>query len=141
MEYIDIVLIGISIKSIDILVKNDLKISEEVIIRSHFYTEEAGDFEYYNSIDLGKYFSSQRTSNILISSLKLNKVYNNVMIVITSDKNEVYITLNIESEQIKSRDAEELQHCLYSIFEKYDLKSIYAGDENSKEENAFWVIK
>lgn len=140
MEYIDIVFNGISIKSIDTLVKNDLKISEEIIIRSHFYTEEAGDFEYYNSIDLGKYFSGRRTSNMLMSSLKLNKVYNNVMIVITSDENEIYITLNIESEQIKSRDAEELQRCLQSIFKKYDLKSIYAGDENSKEENALWVI-
>lgn len=141
MDYIDIVFNGITTKSIDFLVKNDLKISEEMIIRSHFYTEEAGDFEYYNSIDMGEYFSSQRTSNMLLSALKLNKIYGNVMVVITSDENEVYVTLNIRSEQIKSKDLEELRHCLYSIFEKYDLKSIYAGDENSKEENAFWVIK
>ena len=77
---------------------------------------------------------------MLLSALKLNKIYGNVMVVITSDENEVYVTLNIGSEQIESKDTEELQLCLQSIFKKYDLKSIYAGDENSKEENAFWVI-
>lgn len=141
MEYIDIVFNGISAKDIDTLIKDDLKISEEIIIRSHFYTEEAGDFEYYDKIDLVEYFSSQRTSNMLLSALKLNKKYNNVMVVITSDENNIYVTLNIGSEQVKSSDTEELQRCLHSVFEKYDLKSIYAGDENSKEEDAFWVIK
>ena len=140
MEYIDIVFNGISTKNIDSLIKRDLKISKEIIIRSHFYTEEAGDFEYYDSINLREYFSSERTSNMLLSALKLNKVYDNVMVVITSEENRAYVTLNIGSEQIESKDTEELQCCLQSIVKKYDLKSIYAGDENSKEENAFWVI-
>ncbi|MCH5348031.1 MAG: hypothetical protein J1E40_01785 [Oscillospiraceae bacterium] len=51
-----------------------------------------------------------------------------------------YIDIVFNGISIKSRDAEELQRCLQSIFKKYDLKSIYAVDENSKEENALWVI-
>lgn len=81
------------------LYKRITNISNSKVIRSHFYTPEQGDFEY---IALSVYFSSAQTGNFLLSNLKLDKKYYDVLVIITADLDDVDITVNIEQEQFKN---------------------------------------
>lgn len=121
MEYIDIIFCSINIKDIDNLIKNDFNVCNDKIIRSHFYTEENGDFEYSDKIDLEKYFCKKRTCNILVSDLRLNKTYSNVLVIITSDKTDTDVTLNISADQFESSGIELLRDYLKSSFGQYDV--------------------
>ena len=58
MEYIDIVFKGVSAKLLNDFIKSELDIRKNNIINSHFYSEDLGDFEYTEEIDLEKYFHS-----------------------------------------------------------------------------------
>lgn len=122
MEYVDIIFSGINKKDIDNLIKNKFKICRDKIIRSHFYTEENGDFEYSEEIDLEKYFTEERTCNMFISILQLNKAYSNVLMIITSDKTDTDVTLNISTDQFESGGIELLRDYLKLSFSQYDVK-------------------
>ena len=122
MEYVDIIFSGINKKDIDNLIKNKFDICRDKIIRSHFYTEENGDFEYSDEIDFKKYFAENRTCNMLLSRLQLNKIYSKVLMIITSDKTDTNVTLNISSDQFESGGIELLQDYLKSSFGSYNVK-------------------
>lgn len=56
----------------------------------------------YIDIALSVYFSSVQTGNFLLSNLKLDKKYYDVLVIITADLDDVDITVNIEQEQFKN---------------------------------------
>lgn len=122
MEYVDIIFSSINKKDIDNLIKNKFKICRDKIIRSHFYTEENGDFEYSDEIGLEDYFAEERTCNMFVSLLQLNKTYSNVAVIITSDKTDTDVTLNISADQFESGNIELLRDYLKSSFGQYDVK-------------------
>lgn len=122
MEYVDIIFSGINKKQIDNLIKNNFKVCRDKIIRSHFYTEENGDFEYSDEIDMKQYFTEERTCNIFVSDLYLNKKYSKVLIIITSDKTDTEVTLNISTDQLEDGGIELLREYLKSSFSQYDVK-------------------
>lgn len=128
MEYIDIIFSGINKKDIDNLIKNKFKICRDKIIRSHFYTEENGDFEYSDEIDLENYFAEERTCNMFVSSLRLNKTYINILVIITSDKTNTDVTLNISADQFENGDIELLRDYLKSSFGQYDVRLEFSDE-------------
>lgn len=128
MEYVDIIFSGINKKEIDNLIKNNFKVCRDKIIRSHFYTKETGDFEYSDEIDMKQYFNEERTCNIFVSDLYLNKKYNKVLIIITSDKSNAEITLNISTDQFKDDGIELLRDYLKSSFSQYDVKLEFTNE-------------
>ncbi|MBD5144635.1 MAG: hypothetical protein HDT21_01750 [Ruminococcus sp.] len=128
MEYVDIIFSGINKKDIDNLIKNKFEIGRDKILRSHFYTEENGDFEYSDEIDLKKYFAEERTCNMFVSSLQFNKTYSKVLVIITSDKTDTNVTLNISADQFESGDIELLRDYLKSSFSQYDVKLEFSDE-------------
>lgn len=56
----------------------------------------------YIDIALSVYFSSAQTGNSLLSNLKLDKKYYDVLVIITADLDDIDITVNIEQEQFKN---------------------------------------
>ena len=128
MEYVDIIFSGVNKKDIDNLIKNKFNICRDKIIRSHFYTEENGDFEYSDEIDLEKYFAGERTCNMFLSRLQLNKIYSKVLIIITSDKADTDVTLNISADQFESGDIELLRDYLKSSFSQYYVKHEFSDE-------------
>lgn len=128
MEYVDIIFGGINKKEIDNLIKNNFKVCSDKIIRSHFYTEENGDFEYSDEIDINRYFSEERTCSIFVFDLYLNKKYNKVLIIITSDKSDTEVTLNISTDQFEDGGIELLRDYLKSSYSQYDI-TIEFSDE------------
>lgn len=128
MEYVDIIFSSINKKDIDNLIKNKFRICRDKIIRSHFFTEENGDFEYSDEINLEKYFAEKRTCNMFVSLLQLNKTYSNVAVIITSDKTDTDVTLNISADQFESGGIELLRDYLKSSFGQYDVKLEFSDE-------------
>ena len=128
MEYVDIIFSGVNKKDIDNLIKNKFDICRDKIIRSHFYTEENGDFEYSDEIDFKKYFAENRTCNMLLSRLQLNKIYSKVLMIITSDKTDTNVALNISANQFESGDIELLRDYLTLSFSQYDVKLEFSDE-------------
>lgn len=128
MEYVDIIFSGVNKKDIDNLIKNKFKICRDKIVRSHFYTEGNGDFEYSDEFDLEKYFAEERTCNMFVSRLQLNRTYSNVLVIITSDKADTDVTLNISANQFESGNIELLRDYLKSSFSQYDVKLEFSDE-------------
>lgn len=140
MEHIDIVLNGVLKSDIDKLIKTSLNINKEDIINSHFFTLEKGDFEYSSNINLLDYFSSERTCNIMLSFIKLNKFYENVILVITSDKNDISITINVDITQFKVNEMNSLMSFFKDIYRNYNLSCVYIGIEGVTIKDAHIII-
>lgn len=138
MEYIDIVFKGMEKKYINCFVKSVLEINYSKVIRSHFYTSECGDFEYNDELDLNEYFSYSSTCNFFLSSVKLDKEYDNVLLIITSDKEDIDITINIENEQFNFSLIKKFITILEWLFLTFSLKSITVI--NTFDDNPFIVI-
>lgn len=138
MEYVDITFNGIEKKNINCFIKNVMDINCSKVIRSHFYTDEYGDFEYNDEIDLNEYFSDSRTCNIFLSSLKLDREYDNVLVIITSDVNDIDITVNIGYEQFDFSEMKKLTKCLELLFQTFPLKNISAI--NAFDNDPFIVV-
>ena len=65
MEYLEILLTDFKKQYVDSIVKQELKITTDLVDSSHFYNEvENKNMEYYNGIDLKRYFSTPNTANI-----------------------------------------------------------------------------
>ena len=138
MEYVDIIIEGMGKEHINLLVKNVMGIDHSKVIRSHFYTDEYGDFEYNDEIDLNEYFSENRTCNVFLSSLKMDRTYKNVLIIITSDMNDINITVNIEYEQFRISVKEEFIKYLKRLFHTFSMKGISVI--NSYDNEPFIII-
>ena len=124
MEYVDITFNGIEKKYIDYFVKCVMNIDCSKIVNSHFYTNERGDFEYYDDIDLKEYFSDNRTCNILLSGLRFNTEYGNVLVIITSNEQDIDITVNIEYDRFMPSLTKKFITELEQLFFKFQLKCI-----------------
>lgn len=118
MEYIDIVFKGVSTKLLNDFIKSELDIRKNNIINSHFYSEDLGDFEYTEEIDLEKYFSQCNTANIFVKQIKLNQYYNNVLCIISSDDKDAEISCTISEKDFDKDCINELIEWINSLCQK-----------------------
>ena len=140
MEYYDIVFEGLSSDRIDSFISNELNINKTNIINSHFHSPYCGALEFNENIVLKELFSYPNTGNMHIAFLQLDKQYTDIMLIISSDENDIEITLNIEQTQFTDSDFNNIKAVFKRIKTRYNLKSIYLGDDNTKKEYAILTI-
>jgi hypothetical protein len=141
MEYYDIVFEGLSSSYVDRLLKSDLKVSEKNVIHSHLYDREKGDMIFQEKYSLNDFFSYANTGTILVSNMFLDKIYNDVLILIVSDENDVEVTLNVSVDQINIKGNKQLYSALRKILINNDLKCVYICEENEVKNHALIYIK
>lgn len=141
MEYYDIVFEGLSSSYVDRLLKSDLKVSEKNVIHSHLYDREKGDMIFQEKYSLNDFFSYANTGTILVSNMFLDKIYNDVLILIVSDENDVEVTLNVSVDQINIKGNKQLYSALRKILINNGLKCVYICEENEVKSRALIYIK
>ena len=141
MEYYDIVFEGLSSSYVDRLLKSDLKVSEKNVIHSHLYDREKGDMIFQEKYSLNDFFSYANTGTILVSNMFLDKIYNDVLILIVSDENDVEVTLNVSVDQINIKGNKQLYSALRKILINNGLKCVYICEENEEKSRALIYIK
>lgn len=141
MEYYDIVFEGLSSSYVDRLLKSDLKVSEKNVIHSHLYDREKGDMIFQEKYSLNDFFSYANTGTILVSNMFLDKIYNDVLILMVSDENDVEVTLNVSVDQINIKGNKQLYSALRKILINNDLKCVYICEENEVKSRALIYIK
>ena len=139
MEYLEILLTDVKKQYIDSIVKQELKITTDLVTSSHFYDEfENKDMEYYDDINLERYFSNPNTGNIFVKELVLGESIKNVMIVISCDADFGDITLNFSESDFMTDNIDMLRTKIISIVNrlieiqrKYKISSIRLGYEST----------
>lgn len=114
-EYYDIVFSGISFANINRFIKEILNIKQDNIISSHFWSEESGDYEFSDDMELNEYFSGNNTASIFTETITLNRTYNKVVCVITSDTENVDIECNISENDFDISDIMKLKEWLENL--------------------------
>lgn len=104
MEYYDIIFSGIHVRKIGFFIREIFDIKQDNIISSHFWSEDSGDYEFSDTLDLEKYFSENNTADIFSEKVRLNRIYNNVVLVITSDVNDIEVECNISETDFDRSD-------------------------------------
>lgn len=64
---------------------------------------------------------------MLVSEIRLNKIFKNVLIIITSDKSSADITLNIEQTQLEADGIDDLTDFLKTSFGQYEVKTAFSN--------------
>ena len=132
MEYYDIVFKGISSENVNYFIKEIIRIKQDNIISSHFWSEDLGDYEFSDDIELNEYFSGNNTASIFTETITLNRTYNKVVCVITSDTENVDIECNISENDFDISDIMKLKEWLENLCNK---KIISYAEISSSAEN------
>lgn len=139
MECIDVVFDGFPKSDIDDFVKNELKIVQNNVIGSHFFSAEKGDYEYDDEIVLSEYFKYNATCYLYLSELSFGVTFKNVMILIASDTTSLNVTVNIEREQLGSYEQKKMKRYLHKLHGKYRIPKIIVTEEDSTLEYVFMI--
>ncbi len=138
MEYIEIMLQDVNKKDIDLIIRQELNITKDTIVSSHFFDKSQQKDKEYEQIDsLVNYFSIPNTGNIFTKEITVGEKLYNVMMVISFDEDFGDITLNFNEDDICNCSSEELKNKLTKITDelivmqqKYDIKNIMLGYES-----------
>lgn len=138
MEYLEILLQDVSKQHIDLIVRQELKITNDSVISSHFFDKiQKIDMEYGAINSLVGYFSSPNTGNVFLEEVELGEKLPNTMIVMSFDEDYGDITLNFSEDEISNCDTDTLSakikrivDKLIEIKKKYDIKNIRLGYES-----------
>ena len=114
-EYYDIVFSGISSANINRFIKEILNIKQDNIISSHFWSEESGDYEFSDDMELNEYFSGNNTASIFTETITLNCIYNKVVCIITSDTENIDVECNISENDFYISDIMKLTEWLENL--------------------------
>lgn len=112
MEYYDIIFSGIPVRKIGFFIREILDIKQDNIISSHFWSEDSGDYEFYDDMDLNEYFSRNNTASIFSETIILNCTYNKAVCVISSDAESVDVDCSIPETDFDRSDITELTEWL-----------------------------
>ncbi|MDE6781061.1 MAG: hypothetical protein K2J40_06350 [Ruminococcus sp.] len=112
MEYYDIIFSGIPVRKIGFFIREILDIKQDNIIISHFWSEDSGDYEFSDDMDLNEYFSGNNTASIFSETITLNCTYNKAVCVISSDAESVDIECSISENDFDISDITELTEWL-----------------------------
>lgn len=139
MECIDVVFDEFSKNDVDEFIKNELKIVQNNVISSHFYSAEKGDYEYDDKIVLSDYFKYNATCYLYLSELFFGASFKNVMILISSDTSSLNVTVNIEREQLGNYEQKKVKKYLHKLHSKYKIPKIIVTEEDSTLEYVFII--
>jgi hypothetical protein len=138
VEYIEIMLQDVSKNNIDLIIRQELKITKDIVVSSYFFDKSQQKDKEYSEIDsLVNYFSIPNTGNIYTKEITLGEKLYHVMVVISFDEDLGDITLNFKENDICNCDKSDLEikltkvvNELIEIQQKYDIKNIMLGYES-----------
>lgn len=138
-EYYDIVFSGISSANINRFIKEILNIKQDNIISSHFWSEESGDYEFSDDMELNEYFSGNNTASIFTETITLNCTYNKAVCVISSDAESVDIDCSISENDFDISNIAELTEWLENLCSEKIIS--YAEISSSAENTPLFKTK
>jgi len=138
MEYIEILFSNVKNQFVDEIIKKELKIASPVVKSSHFHNKnENKDLEYSDNLILKDYFAESNTGNMFVSRLTIGELLNDVMIVMSFDKDSGDIVLNFSENELNFKEIDTLKYKvenmaarLAEIGDKYEISSIKLGYES-----------
>lgn len=138
MEYIEILLKEVNKKDIDLIIRQELNITKDIIVSSHFYDKSLEIDKEYGEIDsLVNFFSKPNTGNIYTKEITISEKLHHVIVVLSFDEVFGDITLNFKEDDICNNDSDDLKFKLTKIInklieiqQKYDIKNIMLGYES-----------
>ena|GEM_PF-742594 len=138
MEYIEIMLQDVNKKDIDLIIRQELNITKDIVVSSHFYDKLQEKDKEYGEIDsLVNFFSKPNTGNIYTKEITLSEKLHDVIVVISFDEVFGDITLNFKEDDICNYDIDVLKYKLNKIInklievqQKYSVKNIIMGYES-----------
>ncbi|WP_312445062.1 hypothetical protein [Lacrimispora sp.] len=139
MEYLEILLTDVNKQYIDSIVRQELKITTDMVASSHFFDKPKNrDMEYGEISNLASYFSTPNTANIFVKELTLGENITNVMVVMSFDADFGDITLNFCECDFITDDINILKSKVISIVNRlieiqreYEISSIRLGYESA----------
>lgn len=138
VEYLEILLSNVNACNIDMILENEFKITNKVVISSHFYDNiNMIDMQYYEIIDFASYYSSPNTGNIFVKELYLKETLFEVIIVMSFEDELGDITLNFRECSFIIDDIDCLKVKVFNIVsklleiqKKYSIGEIRIGYES-----------
>lgn len=138
MEYLEILLANVKKQYIDLIIRQELGITTNLVASSHFFDKlKNKDMEYGEIPDLVNYFSAPNTGNIFIKELTFGERINNVMLVMSFEDGFGDITLNFTEHDFITDDINILKAKVINIVDrlveiqrKYDINNIRFGYES-----------
>ena len=138
MEYIEIMLQDVNKNDIDLIIRQELKITKDIVVSSHFFDKSQQKDKEYSEIDsLVNYFSIPNTGNIYTKEITLGEKLYHVMVVMSFDEDFGDITLNFNEYDICNCDNNDLKLKLTKVVneliemqQKYHIKNIMLGYES-----------
>ena len=129
--------------NIDNLIYEYFKISNIVIVNSHFYDEEADrDLEFSDIKSISEYFIKSRNACFSIKTLELGILLSDVVILINSDNENGEIVINFPVDTLFSgikkevgNKCEKILNCIREIKEKYNFETLIMGFEPATDDD------
>lgn len=95
MDNIEILINDIDVGLLNKFLKDRLGIKKTNVINSHFFDDSLNrDFEFFDKMNLVKYFSETRTGNMFVSKLFVGVNISEVMVIITSENMKADVELS-----------------------------------------------
>ena len=89
MQYYGIMFKGIVRSNINCFIKEILGIKQINVSNSNFHTDDLGDFEYSDQIDLSEICNGSFVAVMNVSELLFHRPYQNVLCLILNDDNDL----------------------------------------------------
>lgn len=118
MFYYGVIFKGISRDNINFFIKEILDIKQKYIISSHLFTDDLGDFEYSDKLDLSVCVSSC-AGNIYIEQLSFHRPYHNVLCLIYDDNNCFEVECSIAESDFSENEIPELKKWFNKLCDKH----------------------
>lgn len=139
MNYIEIIFKDIKICQLDNFFHDFIIFNDIDIISSHFFDKEKKrDLEYKDIKNFKSYFVSSGTCNIYLRKVLIGIELENVIIIISSDKDYCDITINFEEKYFSNcKNIERkfiiLLDLILEIYQKYEIEKIIFGYEPAED--------
>jgi len=147
LENIEIIFTNISNEYIDLIIFEELNLTDDKVISSHFFdTIEQKDIELSDVSSLKEYYSTPNTGNIFVQELFIGDEISNVMLVLSFDGKEGDVVLNFEEKEcITSSDKlklkiEKVFVKLIEIFNRYEIETIRVGYEPASDDDMLLLL-
>ncbi|MDM5154766.1 hypothetical protein QUF88_13325 [Bacillus sp. DX1.1] len=148
MENVEIILSNVKKEYLDLIIKQEFKLTSDKVISSHFFDKvNKKDIEYTDALNLSDYYSTPNTGNIFVKEVSVGDRLINVMIIMSFDEEFGDIVLNFEEEQFICSSEDELKQKLRKIinkltevFERYEVEEIRLGFEPATDDDMSLLI-
>lgn len=140
MENIEIIFSNIKLKDLENLLFEKFELQEKTIIRSHFYDRtNKRDVNFKDVSNLKMYFSEPGTGNIFLEELDIGIVIQNVLIIISFDKEYGDVVLNFEENEAYYKERldnyKNIIETFIDVYKNIEVEKIALGYEPAEDDD------